>query len=275
MDLLYFISKINNFLNEKITEFSFGIITTKYAYDSQKKDKDNNNNINNNFNNDCEIDIYDDISDDKKEEENDKEYKNYNSMKTFCNNNYYEFLIFDPKDNQFYIDKDNNLKNITFHNYYDNKFINKVTNYIFKSEEDYNLTKLPIFPNEITKTDKEYIRNSINEAIKDQQLNFVGKFQKEENIKIDFNNLINNNFIIYSKDKEKKKNIFFKNEYFCHDCEDPNIFYIFDTSLKISKKRGQNKNLFLCNNKDDNNENIMHVTLLQKKRNKGEKNNDK
>ena len=37
MDLLYFISKINNFLNEKITEFSFGIITTKYAYDSQKK----------------------------------------------------------------------------------------------------------------------------------------------------------------------------------------------------------------------------------------------
>ena len=162
-------------------------------------------------------------------------------MKTYCNNNYYEFLIFDPKDNKFYIDNDNNLINITFHNYYDNKFINNVTNYIFKSEENYNLTKLPIFTNEITKTDKEYIRNSINEAIKDQQLNFVGKFQKEANIKIDFNNLINNNFIIYSKDKEKKRNIFFKTKYFCYDCKDSNIFYIFDTSLNISKKGGQNK----------------------------------
>ena len=274
MDLLYFISKINNFLNEKITEFSFGIITTKYAYDSQKKD--NNNNINNIFNNDCEIDIYDDISDDKKEEENDIEYKNYNSMKTYCNNNYYEFLIFDPKDNKFYIDNDNNLINITFHNYYDNKFINNVTNYIFKSEENYNLTKLPIFTNEITKTDKEYIRNSINEAIKDRQLNFVGKFQKEANIKIDLNNLINNNFIIYSKDKEKKRNIFFKTKYFCYDCKDSNIFYIFDTSLNISKKGGQNKYLFICGNKDDNNEkNKVDEKFLQKKRNIEKNDNDK
>ena len=205
MDSLYFISKINNFLDEKITEFSFGIITTKYAYDSQK----NNNNINNNFNNDFEVDNYVDMNDDKKEEENDKEYKNYNSMKTYCNDNNYEFLIFDPINSKFYIDKKNNLENIAFHDYYDNKFKNIVTNYILKNEKNYNLTKLPVFPNEITKTDGEYIKNSINEAIKDQQLNFVGKFQKEENIKIDFSNLINDNFIIYSKDKNKK-NIFFK-----------------------------------------------------------------
>ena len=73
-------------------------------------------NNNNNFNNDFEIDNYDDINNDKKEEENDKEYKNYNSMKTYCNDNNYEFLIFDPKDNKFYIDKDNKLENIDFHN---------------------------------------------------------------------------------------------------------------------------------------------------------------
>ena len=269
MDLLYFIYKINNFLNEKITEFSFGIITTKYAYDSQK----NNNNINNNCNNDFEIDKYDDINEDKKEEENDKEYKNYNSMKTYCNDNNYEFLIFDPKNNKFFIDKDNNLENIVFHDYYENKFKNIVSNYIFKNEENYNLTKLPIFPNEITKTDKEYIRNSINEAIKDKQLNFVGKFQKEESIKIDFNNLINDNFIIYSKDKDKKKSIFFKKEYLCDDCKDSNIFYIFDISLdKIKKIRKkditilQNKNLFICCNIDDNNEkNKIEKTFLKKK----------
>ena len=92
----------------------------------------------------------------------------------------------------------------------DYKFKNFVTNYILQNEENYNLTKLPIFPNEITKNDKEYIRNSINEAIKDQQLIFVGKFQKDEKIKIDFNKLINDNFIIYSKYKDKKKIFFSK-----------------------------------------------------------------
>ena len=126
-------------------------------------------------------------------------------MKTYCNDNNYEFLIFDSKDNKFYIDKDNNLENIVFHNYYDNKFINTVTNYILKNEENYHLTKLPIFRYEITNTDKEYIRNSINEDIKVQQLNFVGKFQKQDKIQIEFKNLINDNYIIYSKDKNKKK----------------------------------------------------------------------
>ena len=266
MDLLYFISNINNFLNEKITEFSFGIITTKYAYDSQSENN-NNNNINNNFNNDFEIDNYDDINDDNKEEENDKEYKNYNSMKNYCNDNNYEFLIFDPKDNYFYIDKDNNLENITFHDYYDDKFINTVTNYIFENEEIYNLTKLPIFPNEITKNDKEYIRNSINEAIKDKQLNLIGKFKKEENIQIDFKKLINDNFIIYSKDKDKNKNIFFKTKYFNDDCKDSDILYVFDISLNIIKKGGpkkdntlQDKNLFITYKIDNKN-------FLEKKRN--------
>jgi len=259
MDLLYFISKINIFLNEKITEFSFGIITTKYAYDSQK------NNSNNNFNYDFEIDNYDDINDDKKEKENDKEYKNYNIMKTYCDDNNYEFLIFDPKGNKFYIDKDNNLENIVFHDYYDNKFKNIVTNYIFKNEENYNLTKLPIFPKEITKIDKEYIRNSINESIKDQQLNFLGKFQKEESIKIDFSNLINDNFIIYSKDRDKK-NIFFKKVYFCDDCKDSNIFYVSDTSLNKIKK-GKIK-------KDNNEKNKVDKTFLKKKKVRSDEEND-
>ena len=265
MDLLYFISKINKILNKKINEFSFGIITTKNAYDSQKNNK-------NNFNNDFELNNNDDINDDKKEEENDIEYKNYNCMKTFCNDNNYEFLIFDPKNNNFYIDKDNNLKKIVFLDYYDNEFKNIITNYIFKNEENYNLIKLPLFPKEIKKIELEYIRKSLNELIKDKQLNYVGKFQKKKDIKIDFNNLINDNFIIYLKDKDKKKNIFFNKKFFCDDCKDSNIFYVYDVSLnKIRRKKNditmpQNTNLFIYYKKDDNNEkNKVDNSLLHKK----------
>ena len=186
-------------------------------------------------------------------------------MKTYSDDNNFEFLIFNPKVNKFYIDKDNNLENIVFHDYYDNKFKNIVTNYIFKNEKNYNLPKLPIFPKEITKIDKEYIRNSINESIKDQQLNFVGKFQKEENIKIDFSNLINDNFIIYSKDRDKK-NIFFKKVYFCDDCKDSNIFYVFDTSLNKIKK-GKIK-------KDNNEKNKVDKTFLKKKKVRSDEEND-
>ena len=276
MDLLYFISKINKILNKKINEFSFGIITTKNAYDSQKNNK-------NNFNNDFELNNNDDINEDKKEEENDIEYKNYNCMKTFCNDNNYEFLIFDPKNNNFYIDKDNNLKKIVFLDYYDNELKNIITNYIFKKEENYNLIKLPLFPKEIKKIELEYIRKSLNELIKDKQLNFVGKFQKKKDIKINFNNLINDNFIIYLKDKDKKKNIFFNKQFFCDDCKDSNIFYVYDASLnKILRKKNditmpQNRNLFICYKSDDNNEkNKVDNSLLNKKtvRNINDKNEE-
>ena len=110
IDSLYFISKINKFLDEKITEFSFGIITTKYAYDSQTKNNIIKNDNNNNFNYELEIDNYDDINNNKKEEEKDNEYKNYNIMKKFCNDNKYEFIIFDPINNNFFINKNENLE---------------------------------------------------------------------------------------------------------------------------------------------------------------------
>jgi len=237
----------------------------------------------NNFNNDFELNNNDDINEDKKEEENDIEYKNYNCMKTFCNDNNYEFLIFDPKNNNFYIDKDNNLKKIVFLDYYDNELKNIITNYIFKNEENYNLIKLPLFPKEIKKIELEYIRKSLNELIKDKQLNFVGKFQKKKDIKINFNNLINDNFIIYLKDKDKKKNIFFNKQFFCDDCKDSNIFYVYDASLnKILRKKNditmpQNRNLFICYKSDDNNEkNKVDNSLLNKKtvRNINDKNEE-
>ena len=276
MDMLYFISKINKFLSQKITKFTFGIITTIYAYKSQNKknkhteinnddknndnndddnndDKNNDNNDNNKDNNDYKnIDNNDDnnndddnndknnddyIKDDKKEEKNDNEYKNYEIMKNHCKENNFEFLIFDPKDNNFYIDKETNLEKIVFNNYYNKQFENNIDNFIFKNEEHYNLIKLPLNPNEIVKTDKEYIEKLVID-IKDKQLNFVGKFKIEGKNKdeIDFNSLINNNFLIYAKDKKKNKTIFYKNNYSCKDCKNFDTFYIFDTSLTKSKR---------------------------------------
>ena len=283
IDSLYFISKINKLLDEKITEFSFGIITTKYAYDSQTKNNINKND--NNFNDELEIDNYDDRNNDKKEEEKDNEYKNYNTMKKFCNDNKYEFLIFDPINNSFFINKNENLENIAFHDYYVKNLMNNVTNYICRNEDNYNLTKLPIYPNEITKTDREYISNSINTIAKDKQLNLVGKFEKDENINIDFD-LINDNYLIYSNFKEKKI-IYFKKKIFCDDSKDSDItysiiFYIFDTSLNKAKKGRKKKDMNLNNNiiliseKDaDNENNKEEKNLLRKKRKEDdEENND-
>ena len=92
MDILYFISKINKLLSQKITKFSFGIITTINAYNAQSN---NNNSIEKNDNeNEADIDV---INEDDKEEENDNEYKNFKNMKKFCNVNNYEFIIFFSK----------------------------------------------------------------------------------------------------------------------------------------------------------------------------------
>ena len=283
IDSLYFINKINKFLDEKITEFSFGIITTKYAYDNQTKNNIINND--NNFNDELEIDNYEDINNDKKEDEKDNEYKNYNIMKKFCNDNKYEFLIFDPNNNKFFIDKNENLEIIDFHDYYDKSLMNTVANYICRNEDNYHLTKLPINPNEITKTDREYISNSINAIAKDKQLNLIGKFEKDISTEIDFD-LINDNYLIYSNFK-KEKVIYFKEKFFGDDSKDLNIiyssiFYIFDTSLKKAKKGRKKKNMDLNNNitlfsnkdKDNSNENNEeNENLLKKKRKKDDEEN--
>ena len=82
---------------------------------------------------------------------------------------------------------------------------------------------ISINPNGITKTDREYISDSINTIAKDKQLNLIGKFGKDENTKIDFD-LINDNYLIYSNFK-KKKIFYFKKKFFNDDSKDSNIIY--------------------------------------------------
>ena len=269
MDILYFISKINKFLPQKITKFSFGIITTINAYYAQNnkenKNIDENDNDNDNYF----------INEDKKEEENDNEYKNFEIMKNFCNANNYEFIIFSPKDKRFYVNEGDNLKNIAFNKYFNPKLANNFGNYIFSNENNLNLNKLPLNPNEITKKDKESIFNYVKE-IKNKQLIFIGKFEKETNNKNEiiekvhnnnFNDLIDNNYLIYAKDKNKKKMIFFNKKYFCNDLQNLKIFYVFDTSLDINKRGRKKKNNDLENIIIDSNLNLKpNEELLKKKR---------
>ena len=256
MDILYFISKINEYLTQKITKFSFGIITTINAYYAQnnKENKNFYENVNDNDNDNYLI------NEDKKEEENDNEYKNFKIMKNFCNANNYEFIIFSPEEKKFYVDEGDYLKDIAFNKYFNSKFTNNVGNYIFSNENNLNLNKLPLNPNEITKKDKEYIWKYV-EGIKNKQLIFIGKFEKKTNNKNlimediqnnNFNDLIDNNYLIYAKDKNKKI-IFFKKKYFCNEFQNFEIFYVFDTSLDINK-RGRKKRKREANEKSEERE---------------------
>ena len=111
--MLYIIRKINKYLNKKITKFFFGIITSIYAYKAYKSRNNKNNKDNDDLDNGPEIDI----NEDDKEEENDNDYKNYEIMKKYCIENDFEFLLFDPKNNNFYFEEENTLKKINFDSY--------------------------------------------------------------------------------------------------------------------------------------------------------------
>ena len=62
-------------------------------------------------------------------------------MKKFCNVNNYEFIIFSPKEKKFYIEEDDNLKNIEFNRFLNLKYINNVSNFIFSNENTLNMKK--------------------------------------------------------------------------------------------------------------------------------------
>jgi hypothetical protein len=257
IDILFFISKINKFLNKKITKFTFSIITTINAYLSNIN---NNSNIDNKY---SEINDFA-INENNNKEDNDNDYKNYKIMKKYCNENNFEFIIFAPKEKKFYIDNENNKLNyIDFNKYLNLNMANDVTNYLFNNEDNLNIIKIPLYPNEITKMDQKYIYDSINE-IKDKQLNFIGKFAMEKKEKnetakeqkfevskpFNFENLINDKYLIYAKDKNKNKTIFFNKKYYIYDYKDIDVFYVFDTSLIIKRQDKDNSNINEIENKN-------------------------
>ena len=279
MDTLYFISKINKFLKKKIKYFCFGIITTKNAYDSNINKKpiiDNNYTEENDY----------DINEDDNMEDNDNDYKNYNIMKKYCNNNNFEFILFDPKNKKFYIENEkSDLIDINFKHYLNSKFKNNVTNYIFNNEENLNLIKTPLYGKEIVKKDKNYIYKSVSE-IRDKELIFLGKFceRKKEKTKIkeknkikfevkkqlNFDGLINNNYLIYAKGENVKNTIYYNKKFYCGDSKNIDEFYVFDTSLNKSEKE-QN---MINNNNSENTKNNVNIISSFDNPNQCEKIND-
>ena len=202
-------------------------------------------------------DIYDDTKDNKKEEnEKDNEYKNYNKMKNYCNRNNFEFILFDPKDNLFYIDNENKLEKIDFNIYNKKEFENNVTNkFIFSNDNNNYLTKMPLNPYDITiKNDLEFIESKVND-IKEKKLNFIAKFEIEQKIevinKINFYNLANDNYLIYIKDKNNNRTIYYNKNKIVDDCKFFNMFYVFDTSLNKKKNRKLKNEISLENNKNE------------------------
>ena len=65
-----------------------------------------------------------------------------------------------------------------------------------------------------------------------------------------FENLINDKYLIYAKDKNKNKTIFFNKKYYIYDYKDIDVFYVFDTSLIIKRQDKDNSNINEIENKN-------------------------
>ena len=81
-----------------------------------------------------------------------------------------------------------------------------------------------------------------NETTKEQKFDVSKPFN--------FENLINDKYLIYTKDKNKNKTIFFNKKYYIYDYKDIDVFYVFDTSLIIKKQNKDNSNINEIENKN-------------------------
>ena len=170
LDIEYFIKKLAYHYGIKISKFSFGIITSRNGYEKNKE-------VNFNFS-----------------KENNR-YNNYKKMKEFCENNLFEFLIFDKNNKKFYIHNiENDLQEINFLKY-KKTFIETEKEYIFSNIS--NLSKMYL-------SKKDYYRNSkVQELIGEyNKITYIGKFCTKDNT---FPEIKGNNLYILWEDIETKK----------------------------------------------------------------------
>lgn len=188
---------LNNIDNYK--NVSFGIITSKTAFDKYKELKEkykikNNNKILNSI-----------------------EKTSYFLMKQHCNNNNYEFLVYDILNNKFYIENNSN-ELVEYNNFY-----------VFDEKSKLNINKLSnIFSFESKKISTKYFdkNNFISdlnkiqlfEDIKDKNsLNIIGKFKYNKNF-LDIKEITQENYCLcisnINKEKKNLNIIKYKNETF-------------------------------------------------------------
>ena len=168
LDIEYFIKQIYLYYGIKISQYTFGIITTKSGYD-----KFNNNN--------------DEIKKDENKQNDDEEYfmgenynnkyKNYPIMKEFCKDNNFEFLLFDRNEKKFYsFDNDDKLQVVELMTYIDVKYIIEVMDIY----EHVNINKLK--KKYMNNINTSAITNNIKSIIKeDISIKVIGKFKYNDN----------------------------------------------------------------------------------------------
>ena len=134
-DVEFFIKNLENKYGIKIKQYSFGIITTKSAYDNYFSK-------NNNIINEIDFKNKSELINNFNGENPDKNYKNYFNTKIFCEKNKYEFIIFDKEKTTFNTHEvDNKLKEINFFNYY-NKDVMVDVKRLYDRQNINNLIKL-------------------------------------------------------------------------------------------------------------------------------------
>jgi hypothetical protein len=192
-DLEYFLKKIKSEYGIDIKKYTFGIITSKSGYDYNILNKNNENEDNNDKMNNIFYD-FDDEDNTNNGENLNKKYKNYKNMKKFCEENKYEFIIFDKDLKNSFIQKNETLAYFDFINETEEKNI-KNTSQIY---DNCDITKLK--KNRVNKND--YITNNEIKAL--LKFNFDIKYiSKFKTINDEIPNINRKNFYLLFRDSNK------------------------------------------------------------------------
>ena len=195
---------INNNLNKigKYENFNFGIITSKFTFENYFNLKEQEKN---------------EPLDENKEKITKKiELTPYYLMKKYCENNKYEFLVYDIFEKKLFIEDEYN-KLIEYNNFYEFKTENKLNlprlNNIFSLYPKKLSIKYVNKNNFISLLNKTNIFSNIEDT---NSINIIGKFSYDKNF-LDIKEIEEDNFCLFisSKNKFEKKslNIFkYKNE---------------------------------------------------------------
>ena len=222
-DIEYFLEKIKFELGIDIKKYVFGIITTKNGYDSyiekikcgdkNMDDEDYKKNIDDKtyYNKDNDEDI-------ESGECLEKGYENYKTMKKFCEENDYEFIIFDKNTKKSFIQQNNSLIDFNYIENTNEQHIIYNSNIYAKCEIN-NLTKLGL-------SKKDYFpNNEIKSILEDENITikYITKFETSSETIPDINK--DNFYLCFN----------YNNKYYMRDKFgniNPNLN---ETNLKVNK----------------------------------------
>ena len=242
-DLEYFLKKLKLEFGVDIKKYVFGIITSKSGFDKNVKNKkniENINQINNNifYSTDNEEDLGENL---------DKEYKNFNVMKKFCDKMNYEFIIFDKNTKKSYIEENGNLINFEFIDETNERFIRNIYG-IYDNCDVANLKKMPLNKNDYP--NKYDIKSILKYNF---EVKYVSKFRTKNKKVPDINRY---NFFLFFEDLDGK---------FCIKGQNRNIICNSNIVKDIDKCKSDNFIGCIINKANDDNYKGMKIKFLKRK----------